>query len=64
MAVAVSGRMEDCTCRTLKTGAQFEREKYNETIKALEQYIKELENENTYLNSIINKLSKQEEETK
>lgn len=35
MAVAVSGDIEDCTCRSKKTFAEFEREEYNKAIKAL-----------------------------
>ena len=58
MAVAVSGDMEDCTCRSEKTFAQFEREDYNNTVKALRQEIKYLESENAYLNRIIRKLTK------
>ena len=58
MAVAVSGCMEDCTCRSEKTFVQFEREEYNKTVKALRQEIKELESENVYLNRIIKKLTK------
>lgn len=53
IAVAVSGCMEDCTCRTEKTFEQFERERYNEKVKALQQEIKDLEQENAYLNRII-----------
>lgn len=58
MAVAVSGDMQDCTCRSEKTFAQFEREEYNKTDKALRQEIKDLESENAYLNRIIRKLTK------
>lgn len=58
MAVAVSGDMQDCTCRSEKTFAQFEREQYNKTVKALRQEIKDLESENAYLNRIIRKLTK------
>ena len=58
MAVAVSGDMQDCTCRSEKTFAQFEREDYNNTVKALRQEIKDLESENAYLNRIIRKLTK------
>lgn len=58
MAVAVSGRMEDCTCRSEKTFAQFEREEYNKTVKALLSEIKDLEKENAYLNRIIKKITK------
>lgn len=58
MAVAVSGCMEDCTCRNEKTFAQFEREEYNKTVKALRKEIKDLEKENAYLNRIIKKITK------
>lgn len=62
MAVAVSGDMQDCTCRSEKTFAQFEREEYNKTVKALRQEIKDLESENAYLNRIIKKLTKHKEQ--
>ena len=62
MAVAVSGDMQDCTCRSEKTFAQFEREDYNKTVKALRQEIKDLESENAYLNRIIRKLTKHKKE--
>ena len=62
MAVAVSGDMQDCTCRSEKTFAQFEREDYNNTVKALRQEIKDLESENAYLNRIIKKLTKHKKE--
>lgn len=58
MAVAVSGDIEDCTCRSKKTFAEFEREEYNKAIKALREEIKDLESENVYLNRIIKKLTK------
>lgn len=58
MAVAVSGRMEDCTCRSEKTFVQFEREEYNKTVNALRQEVKELEKENAQLNRIIKKLTR------
>ena len=58
MAVAVSGDMEDCTCRSGQTFAQFEREEYNRTVKALHQEIEDLKSENAYLNRIIRKLTK------
>lgn len=57
MAVAVSGNVEDCTCRK-QTFSQYEREEYNKEVEALRQVIKELENENAYLNRIIRKLTK------
>nr|UWF86637.1 MAG: hypothetical protein [Bacteriophage sp.] len=58
MAVAVSGCMEDCTCRSEKTFAEFEREEYNKAIKALREEIKDLESENERLNRIIKKLTR------
>ena len=58
MAVAVSGDMEDCTCRSEDGFVEFERERYNKTVKALRQEIKDLESENAYLNRIIRKLTK------
>ena len=57
--VVLSGDMSQCTCRTEKTFAAFERERYNETVKALRAEIKDLEHENAYLNRIIKKLTKQ-----
>ena len=62
MAVAVSGDMQDCTCRSEKTFVQFEREDYNKTVKALRQEIKDLESENACLNRIIKKLTKHKKE--
>ena len=61
MAVAVSGDMEDCTCRNDISFPQFEREEYNKTVKALRQEIKDLESENACLNRIIRKLTRQKE---
>lgn len=61
MAVAVSGDMEDCTCRNDISFPQFEREQYNKTVKALRQEIKDLEGENAYLNRIIRKLTRHKE---
>ncbi len=58
--VVLSGDMSQCTCRPEKTFAAFERERYNETVKALRAEIKDLEHENAYLNRIIKKLTKQE----
>ena len=54
MGTAAMG-IEHCTCRFEKSFAQFEREQYNETVKALK---KDLESENAYLNRIIKKLTK------
>lgn len=57
MGTAAMG-IEHCTCRFEKSPTQFERERYNETVKALKQEIKDLESENAYLNRIIKKLTK------
>lgn len=57
MAVAVSGDIEDCTCRNKCSFPQFEREEYNKAIKALREEIKDLESENERLNRIIKKLT-------
>lgn len=56
--VVNSGDMSRCTCRPEKTYAEFEKEKYNEAVRALKDEIKALENENAYLNRIIKKLTK------
>lgn len=61
MAVAVSGDMQDCTFRNDISFPLFEREQYNKTVKALRQEIKDLENENAYLNRIIRKLTRHKE---
>lgn len=50
--------IEHCTCHFEKSQADFERERYNETVKALKQEVKDLESENVYLNRIIKKLTK------
>ena len=55
MAVAVSGNIEDCTCKSYSF-AEFEKEKYNEALKALKNEIKELEELVEYQNKIIEKL--------
>lgn len=57
MAVAVSGNIEDCTCKSYSF-AEFEKEKYNEALKALKNEIKELEELVEYQNKIIEKLQK------
>lgn len=62
MAVAISDDIEDCTCRSEDGFAEFERERYNKTVKALRQEIKDLESENAYLNRIIKKLIDNEKE--
>lgn len=58
MGTAAMG-IENCTCRPENTFAGFERERYNETVKALRTEIKDLEHENAYLNRTIKKLTKQ-----
>ena len=57
--VVLTGDMSQCTCRPEKTFAAFERERYNETVKALRAEIKDLEHENALLNRIIKKLTNQ-----
>lgn len=57
MGTAARG-IEHCTCRGVKSFAGFERERYNETVKALRAEIKDLEHENAYLNRIIKNLIK------
>ena len=56
--VAISFDMSQCICRDEKTFADFERERYNETVKVLREEIKALEHENAYLNRIIKNLRK------
>lgn len=56
-AVAVSGDIADCTCKSYSF-AEFEKEKYNKAIRALENEIKELEDLVKYQNKIIEKLQK------
>ena len=55
--VVLSGDMSRCTCRSERSFSDFEKEKYNETVRSLEQEIKDLEKENAYLNRIIKKLT-------
>ena len=57
MGTAAMG-IDNCTCRTEISPAQFERERYNETVRELRAEIKDLEKENAYLNRIIKKLLK------
>lgn len=57
MSVAVSGDIEDCTCKSYSF-SEFEKEKYNEALKALKNKIKELEELVEYQNKIIEKLQK------
>lgn len=56
-AVAISFDIAQCICHDEKTFADFERERYNETVKVLRDEIKALEDENKYLNRIIIKLT-------
>lgn len=55
MAVVISGDIRDCTCKS-SSFAEFEKEKYNEAIRALKNEIKELEELVEYQNKIIEKL--------
>lgn len=57
MAVVISGDIRDCTCKSYSF-AEFEKEKYNEALKALKKEIKELEELVEYQNKIIEKLQK------
>lgn len=57
MQVVISGDIRDCTCKS-PTFAEFEKEKYNEALKALKKEIKELEELVEYQNKIIEKLQK------
>ena len=56
--VLIPGCMGTAAMGIEQSFAQFEREQYNETVKALKQEIKDLESENAYLNRIIKKLTK------
>lgn len=59
MAVASSGHMESCICRSSpQTFREFEREEYNKRVQTLKQEIKELERDNAQLNRTIRKLTK------
>lgn len=53
--------IEHCTCRSEISPASFERELYNKTVNALRTEIKELEHENAYLNRIIKKIYRKNE---
>ena len=57
MGTAAMG-IHNCTCRPDPPYSSFERERYNETVKALRADKKELEQENARLNRIIKKLLK------
>lgn len=57
MGTAAMG-IEHCTCRSVQTYADFERERYNETVRMLRTENKELERENARLNRIIKNLLK------
>lgn len=49
-----TGDMDDCTCRDI-TFASFEKEKYNEKLKEMQERIKSLECENKYLLKLLEK---------
>ena len=55
--VVLSYDISQCICHD-KDFAPLERERYNETVKSLLQEIKDLKQENAYLNRIIKKLTK------
>ena len=57
MGTAAMG-IHNCTCRPETAHYNLERERYNETVKALRADKKELEQENARLNRIIKKLLK------
>lgn len=61
MGTAAMG-IEHCTCRTERTYADFERERYNETVRTIRAENKELERENTRLNRIIKNLLKHKQQ--
>lgn len=56
--VVLSYDMSQCICRDKKTFSDLERKEYNKTVKDLQDEIKDLEQENAYLNRIIKKLIK------
>lgn len=56
MAVAHSNDMARCTCRSLSTFRDFEKQRYNEILKQKDDLIKSLERDNADLNRIIKKL--------
>lgn len=60
MGTAAKG-IEYCTCRSEIPPVCFEKELYNETVNALRAEIKELEHENAYLNRIIKKIYRKNE---
>ena len=53
--VVLSYDISQCICRDFAT---FERERYNETVKSLQQEIKDLKQEIAYLNRILKKFPK------
>lgn len=55
--VVLSGDMRDCICRTEKTYATYEKERYNEEVRKLRKEISELEKENAQLYRTIRKLA-------
>lgn len=59
MGTAAMG-IEHCTCRSEQTFTDFERERYNETVRTLRAEKKELEQENARLNRILKGLIKNE----
>lgn len=54
MAVAVSGDIEDCTCRPT-TFHQFEKECYKKEVERLKDIIKKLEDENEFYRELLMK---------
>lgn len=50
--------IEYCTCQNVESFAEFEKQRYNDTMKALLNDNKELERENARLNRLIRKLLK------
>lgn len=56
--VVISGDMSRCTCLEEHSPSWYEKQRYNEEVKRLKQEIKELENENAFLNRTIRKLTK------
>ncbi len=56
-SVVNSNRMEDCNCHNAHpTFKQFEKQEYNEALKAKNKYILELEKEVNQKNRIIKRL--------
>lgn len=61
MGTAAMG-IEHCTCRSPQTFDDFERERYNKTVRMLRTENRELERENARLNRIIRNLIKHKNE--